>query len=94
MRRSKCRTARDEWFAVKVGATAFRRDGSVAAVTITDISFDGCQMSSENMFEIGEVLRLYLSGQGCVDAEVHWTLNDRAGARFLIECKSGYYLPR
>jgi hypothetical protein len=68
--------------AVKIHATAFRDDRSAELVTITDLSFDCCQLSSTETFEVGERLRLHLHGQGWIETRVRWTNGTRAGVTF------------
>jgi hypothetical protein len=54
--------------AVAIKATAFRDDRSAEQVTITELSFDRCTISSSATFETGEHLRLHLTGQGWIEA--------------------------
>jgi hypothetical protein len=75
-------------FDVHVGATMFRSGGNAVVVTITDLSFEGCCITSRTAFEPGERCRLYLPGQGCIDVEVGWFSSNRLGLRFLSECKT------
>jgi len=48
------------------GATVFREDGSAASVIVSNLSYDGCLLSSDVAFFQGERLRLYQTGQGCI----------------------------
>lgn len=68
-------------------ATVFRRDRSAELVTITDLSFDECQLSSRASFGVGERLRLLLSGQGMIELEVQWVSGSQFGAAFVAECR-------
>jgi len=72
---------------VRVGATVFREDGSAATVTIVDLTFDGCQAVSAKTFVTGERLRIYQSGQGCIEAEVERACDGQAQIRFLTDCQ-------
>jgi hypothetical protein len=72
---------------IDVGATVFREDGSAAKVTIIELTFDGCHALSGSAFVVGERLRIYQSGQGCIEAEVEWASDDRAELRFLTDCQ-------
>lgn len=76
----------DALAAVEIKATAFRDDGRAELVTITELSFDQCQFSSSGAFIVGERLRLHLSGQGWIEAEVSWTSGADAGAIFVVDC--------
>lgn len=73
--------------AVGIIATAFRDDRSAVLVTITDLSFDACRVSSAATFAAGERLRLHLRGQGWIEAQVQWCAGGEAGVAFLTTCK-------
>jgi hypothetical protein len=73
--------------AVAVRATAFRSDRSAVPVVITELSFDGCLISTGARFDIGERLRLHLPGQGCIEAEVERASGDEAWVTYLTECR-------
>lgn len=75
-------------FAVDVGATLFRSDGRVLVATIVGLSFEGCQIECDGDLATGECCRLYRSGQGCIEAEVQWFEDGRAGLIFLSECRT------
>lgn len=75
-------------FSVDVGATLFRSDGSVLVATIVGLSFEGCQIECDTDLRVGEGCRLYRSGQGCIEAEVQWFEEGRAGLTFLSECRT------
>ena len=70
-----------------VKTTAFRDDRSAEQVTLSNLSFDGCEVSSGAAFAVGERLRLYLRGQGLIETRVDWCLGDRAGVTFLTTSK-------
>jgi len=72
---------------VSVKATAFRDDRSAVRVTLTHLSFDGCEVSSVAAFAVGERLRLHLRGQGLIETRVDWCVGDRAGVTFLTTSK-------
>ncbi len=78
--------ARNERVAVNIGATVHRVTQPAAAVTITDLSFEGCQLLCKDALDAGELIRVHLTGQGFFEAEVRWTLGEKAGARFLADC--------
>ncbi len=88
MQRAPAWIARNERVAVDIAATVFRDDHPATAVRITDLSFEGCGLSGEARFAIGERVRVYIPRQGSIEAEIRWSLDDRAGARFLSECAS------
>lgn len=72
--------------AVAIKATAFRGDRSAELVTITELSFDRCKISSGATFETGERLRLHLPGQGWIEAEVQWASDGQVCAIYVTEC--------
>jgi len=65
----------------------FREDGSAAMVTLVDLTFDGCEAFFSETLVAGERLRIYQSGQGCIEAEVEWAFDGHAEIRFLTDCK-------
>ena len=52
-------------------------------VTVADLSYTGCQLQSDDSFDAGEVVELRIIKRGAIAAEIRWTSNGRAGARFL-----------
>lgn len=58
-------------------------DGSSARILVSNISYEGCQIWSDHDFSCGETLELALAGHSNIKAQVRWTMNGRAGARFL-----------
>ncbi len=52
-------------------------------VTVADLSYTGCRLQSDDSFEAGEIVELRIMKRGAVAAEIRWTANGRAGARFL-----------
>jgi hypothetical protein len=75
----------DTTAAVGIIATAFRDDRSAELVTITDLSFEDCHISSCATFANGERLRLHMHGQGLIEAQVEWRSGDRARLIFLTK---------
>lgn len=72
---------------VNLSATAHRKDGSAVAVRITNLSFDGCQMETEQALQVGERITVALRGLGEVIAQIRWVVPTgcTAGAHFLLE---------
>ncbi len=77
---------RNERFNVNVDAVVHRRDDSQVAVRLINMSFEGCGMAPGYPFEAGEPVRIAIPGQGFVAAEMRWSSDERAGARFVCEC--------
>jgi hypothetical protein len=71
---------------VSIKATAFRRDGRAALVTVTALTYDSCDLRSETAFQIGETLRVHVSGQGWIEAEVKSASEGEASLVFVTEC--------
>jgi hypothetical protein len=58
-------------------------DGSSAAVLVSNISYQGCQLWSDHPIVYGESLTLTLPGYGTIDAQIRWEVDGCAGVRFL-----------
>ena len=69
--------------ALAINVTAIREDRTAEPVMITDLTFDDCQITSAATFEVGERVNLQLQGQGWIEAQVKWTIGDRAGMTFV-----------
>ena len=72
---------------VNLTATTYRADGSAVAVRISNLSYDGCQLEADHLFEVGECVTLALPGMGEINAQIRWVLptGGQAGMRFLLE---------
>jgi hypothetical protein len=49
------------------------------------MSFGGCGFTGDRAFEVGEQVRIAIAGQGYIKAEMRWSSEGRAGARFLCQ---------
>jgi hypothetical protein len=56
------------------------RDSDVA---VSDLSYEGCQIRSEDKFKEGELVELRIIKRGAIDGEVRWSANGRAGVCFV-----------
>lgn len=70
---------------VEFGAFAARTDGSEALITVSNLSYDGCQLRTHDLFRSGEKVKLNLPRFGHIGAEIRWTAEGKAGARFIVE---------
>ena len=70
---------------VEFGAFAERADGRQAVLTVSNLSYDGCQLRSEENFQIGERLKLNLPRRGQIFAEIRWTAQAKAGVTFIVD---------
>jgi len=68
--------------AVDFMAFVHRPDGSRRSVRITNLSYDGCEIDGAAV-QVGDPVKLDLTGLGKVEAEVRWIAGDKAGTRFL-----------
>ena len=58
-------------------------DGSSATVLVSNLSYEGCEISSEHEFVRGETIRLMLPERGPIHAQIRWVRGGKAGAKFL-----------
>jgi len=76
-------TARDDRMPTYVEARVTRADGSVVAVSMSDISREGCRLDYEGVtLNIGEWIELESDGECAVRGQVRWALGGAAGVRF------------
>jgi hypothetical protein len=52
-------------------------------ITLSDLSYGGCQIHSADKFKLGEKFELRVIKRGCMHAEIRWTNEGRAGAQFI-----------
>ena len=52
-------------------------------ITLSDLSYGGCQIRSADKFKPGERFELRVIKRGCMQAEVRWAREGRAGAQFI-----------
>ena len=57
-----------------------KRDSNVC---VSDLSYGGCQLHSEDAFRVGEVIELRVIKRGAIKAIIRWSAEGRAGALFL-----------
>lgn len=58
-------------------------DGREVAVSVVDLSRDGCRIESEETLTIGEEIVVSAPAVGTVAGTVRWSLFGTAGVRFL-----------
>jgi PilZ domain len=68
---------------VRLTAQAHWPDGTAASVTVSNLSYEGCQLTSLHQFVHGETVALSLPGRGVIHAQIRWVRNRKAGVRFL-----------
>ena len=65
---------------------SYVNNGTSVDVRLGNMSYDGCLLSSDHSFAIGEKVRLVLPRMGEIRAQVRWTLaGGKAGARFVLD---------
>lgn len=75
--------SRDDRTPTLLVGNALREDGSVVAVTMSDLSRDGCRLAFDSeTLRIGEWVNLEADGQSLMRAQVRWSLLGSAGVRF------------
>ena len=81
-------TADDGWVDRKeracsnVAAVLHRDDGSSEPVIVTNLSDEGCRIETAHRLQIGERLKIAIPRVGELAAQIRWTVNGSAGARF------------
>ena len=59
-------------------------DGRVVAVTVMDISREGCRLeTTDGSLKIGEKVEIEVPKYGIFPAQIRWALGNEAGAVFL-----------
>ena len=67
-----------------VNGVAYRSDGSWVRVHMTNLSYDGCKLLTDQPFDIGEQLTLVLPRMSHMAVQVRWTGENEVGVRFLL----------
>ena len=69
--------------ATSLTGVAYRSDGSWVRVHMTNLSYDGCHIITEDNFDLGEPLTLVMPRMQHMQAQVRWIKDQTAGIRFL-----------
>ena len=67
----------------KISTTVTDSDGHKMAVTVIDISREGCRLETDGSLKIGEQIELEVPKYGTFPAQIRWALGNEAGAVFL-----------
>lgn len=67
---------------VELTGHALHDDGRTFAVTVLNLSYDGCAVSAEEPLETGMSLKLSVLRRGAIDCKVVWAEDGRAGLVF------------
>lgn len=68
--------------AVDLAGFALLDDNSTFDLTLTDLTYDGCQVKTDKVLEPGTKLKLSVVRLGALDAHVRWWEDGRAGLSF------------
>ena len=52
-------------------------------IQVSDLSYAGCRFDSGDRFKTGEIVELRILKRGAIDAEIRWSSDGHAGARFV-----------
>lgn len=69
-----------------LSAMVLKEGGSSGTATITRLWYDGCEMDSDEPFEVGEKIKVVIRGMGSIDAHVTSTDEGSLSAHFVEEC--------
>lgn len=61
---------------------AYRADGGWVRVHMTDLSYDGCHLLTDQAFDIGESLTLVMPRMQHLNVQVRWSKDGEVGVRF------------
>ncbi len=81
--------ARSQWVrralrnAANTTGIAYRSDGSWLRVQMTNVSYDGCHILTEDRLDVGETLTVVVPRMQQLSAQVRWVTGNAAGIRFL-----------
>lgn len=66
-----------------VTGVAYRSDGNWVRVHMTNLSYDGCHLLTDQEFDIGETLSLVMPRMQRIEVQVRWVKDNEAGVRFI-----------
>jgi hypothetical protein len=66
-----------------ITGTAYRSDETAMRVHITNLSYDGCHLITEEVLDIGETILLEMPRMRKTQVQVRWVKDQQAGVRFL-----------
>lgn len=70
---------------VSLATLIHRGDGSQACAYVSNLSYDGCELTCDELFLLDERIKLAVPNLGSIRAEIRWVRPDvrTAGARFV-----------
>ena len=78
-------TPRNDRRTVDLAAFVHRGEGPPLPVLVTDLTEQGCRISTDETLLIGEQIRLEIPRLGYLSAQIRWAFDGEAGARFSTE---------
>lgn len=76
-------TRTEERRGMDVPAIAYGQDGTRKAVVLSDLSYEGCRLSTPDEFSIGERVTLVIFELGAeIEATIRWAAPGKLGVRF------------
>lgn len=72
---------------VSLEGFVLRADGASVDVSLLDLNYDGCGISTPVALQPGEPVKLSVIGRGLIDAEVRWCKDGKAGLFFLTDAE-------
>ena len=85
MRRQPGWISRADRNPVSLEGVVFLSEGRSFPVLVANLSRNGCEVQSDEDLKIGDQIRLQSAAIGDVSASVRWSLQGRAGLRFLAD---------
>lgn len=67
----------------RLTARALMPDGTKHTVVVTEMSYEGCKLSSNRPFMKGQSVVLSVPGRGDIVAQIRWIKDGCAGAKFV-----------
>lgn len=67
----------------RLTARAQMPDGTKYTVVVTEMSYEGCKLSSNRPLAKGQTVVLSVPGRGEIVAQIRWIKNGLAGAKFV-----------
>ena len=69
--------------AARLTARALMPDGTKHTVVVTEMSYEGCKLSSNRPLAKGQSIMLSIPGRGEILAQIRWIRDGWAGAKFV-----------
>ena len=67
-------------------ATVLQEGGASSPATITRLWYDGCEMTTNGRFEVGQKVKVMIHGMGGIEAHVASAVDGWLSVHFVEEC--------